>query len=918
MSLSHRFILFSTLFTTLLQANAVIKINGVTTDASTGEPMQYASVKIITEGKATITDGEGRWHLEAASLPCRISVTYIGYQSVDTAITDNRAQQISIALKPTSLTTGDVVITAQEKGGMHGEIKIDRNAMAHLQPTSFADLLELLPGNMAKDPEMGHANSITLRETGTVTALGAKTELSDDYTTGAMGTAFIVDGALLSTDSDMQSITGINSSDASAKRNSVNKGIDMRSISTDNIESVEVQRGIPSAEYGNITSGIVKINRRKGSTPFTARFKADRFSKLFSAGKGFNIGQSDKMINIDAGYLDSKIDPRDSHENFQRVNASIRANLPLNCNYGLWKWHTSIDYNATIDAAKADPDLNENKIDIFKSSKHNFGWQGGFNFIAGTQSWLRTLDFDASIRYGLNRLERHKLVAPARAAAVPVTSEPGVHDGKYLMREYIADYIVDGKPLDIFMKLKSTAYFPGSVISHSPMAGAEYTMAKNLGDGQIFELLRPLSASWPTRPRKYSDIPAMQLLSFFIQDNITLTAGGHSFDFQAGIRGLMLPAIDKKYYLNGRLYLDPRLNLVWNLPVCNPGGKELRITLGAGYGMTTRMPSLDQLYPADTYIDLIQLNRYAPSGESRVNIRTFIENSCNYDLRPARNHKYEFRAAINWGGNRLSVSYFNEQMSSAFRYETSFAPYTFTRYDDSPSSLPLESLPSRQITILEGVSRPTNGSNIKKSGVEFQFTTQRWKTIGTSVIINGAWLHTEYSGSQGVWRKVNDVVNNIAVSDMYVGLYDDDNSRTNEQFNTNITFDTQIPRFGLIVTTSLQCLWWLSTKRQYVSGIPTEYIDTSGTISTFTSDDAIHPIKHFLIKHYNSELFDTFTVPLSMYLNVKITKKVGRWLSLSAFVNRLIDYQPDYSVNSGITIRRTSTPYFGMEATFTI
>lgn len=918
MSLSHRLTSAITATMILIQTNAAVRINGVITDGFSGEPMPYASVKLITENKAAITDGEGRWHLEPTTLPCRITISYIGYQSVDTILTDGVDNPIYISLIPTSLSTGEVVVTAQEKGGMHGEIKIDRSAMTHLQPTSFTDLLELLPGNMAKDPEMGHVNSITLRETGTITSLGSKTELSENYTTGAMGTMFMVDGAPITNDSDMQSITGINSSDTSTKRNSVNRGVDMRSISTDNIESVEIQRGIPSAEYGNLTSGVVKINRKNNISPFTARFKADRFSKLFSAGKGFRIGQSNKTINIDGGYLDSKTDPRDSHENFQRVNASIRTKLPYNCNYGTWNWHTSADYNATIDAAKADPDLNENKIDIFASNKHNFNLRGGFNFISESQSWLRTIDLDASVNFGLSRLRRQKQVAPARATAVPVTSEPGIHDGKYLMGEYLADYIVDGKPLDLFLKVKSTAYFSGSLISHAPMAGIEYSLAKNFGDGQIFDILHPLSASWPARPRKYSDIPAMHLLSFFIQDNISFSAGGHNIDFQAGLRGIMLPAINKKYYLNGHIYLDPRLNLVWNLPAMNSTDKELRITLGAGYGMTSRMPSLDQLYPADTYVDLIQLNRYNPSGNSRVNIRTYIEKSCNYDLRPARNHKYELRAAINWGGNKLSVSYFNELMTSAFRYETYYKPFTYTRYDDSPSTLPLESLPSRQITVLEGISRPTNGSCIKKRGIEFQLSTQRWKSIGTAMIINGAWLHTEYSGSQGVWIKSNEVIDNIAVSDIYVGMYDDDNSRVNEQFNTNITFDTQIPRFGLIVTTSLQCLWWLSTTRQYVSGIPSHYIDTTGEISEFTGADAEHPVKSFLIKHYNPELFNTFTVPMSIYLNLKVTKKIGRWLTLSAFVNRLIDYQPDYSVNGGIIIRRTSTPYFGMEATLTI
>ena len=35
------------------------------------------------------------------------------------------------------------------------------------------------------------------------------------------------------------------------KRSTVNRGVDMRSISTDGIEQVEIIRGIPSVEYEN-------------------------------------------------------------------------------------------------------------------------------------------------------------------------------------------------------------------------------------------------------------------------------------------------------------------------------------------------------------------------------------------------------------------------------------------------------------------------------------------------------------------------------------------------------------------------------------------------------------------------------------------------------------------------------------------
>ncbi|GEM_PF-2544103 len=41
-------------------------------------------------------------------------------------------------------------------------------------------------------------------------------------------------------------------------------------------------------------------------------------------------------------------------------------------------------------------------------------------------------------------------------------------------------------------------------------------------------------------------------------------------------------------------------------------------------------------------------------------------------------------------------------------------------------------------------------------------------------------------------------------------------------------------------------------------------------------------------------------------------------MKLALFVNRMIDYMPDYTTNSGMTVRRTSKPFFGMEINFNI
>ena len=68
----------------------------------------------------------------------------------------------------------------------------------------------------------------------------------------------------------------------------VGAGVDMRSISTDNVKSVEIVRGIPSVEYGDLTSGLVKIERKQGGKQLEARFKADMSSYLLSMAKVSN------------------------------------------------------------------------------------------------------------------------------------------------------------------------------------------------------------------------------------------------------------------------------------------------------------------------------------------------------------------------------------------------------------------------------------------------------------------------------------------------------------------------------------------------------------------------------------------------------------------------------------------------------
>lgn len=820
----------------------------------------------------------------------------------------------------------EVVVTAKESDGLTSSSRIDRAAMDHLQPTSFTDLLELLPGNISKNPAMGQANTISLRETGTLNANGQQTQ-NADYDISSLGTLFMVDGAPINGDANMQTV-GTADDTPSAARNITNRGVDMRAISTDNIESVEIVRGIPSAEYGNLTSGLVKINRIRTRTPLTARFKADEYSKLFSVGKGIDWRAGSHTLNLDLGYLDSKTDPRDRLENYKRLTGSARLFFRFQSQAAGVNWNLGLDYTGSFDNAKTDPDLNYNKTDEYKSSYNRIAFTSDLD-ISFFRHWFFTgLNINTSLSYQADRLRRRKQVAPQRASVAPTTMEPGVHPGEYLLGEYIADYLSDGRPVNAFAKAKASGEKAFATLVSRYMLGAEWSVSKNFGRGQVYDLRRPLSASWTSRPRDFREIPALNVLSFFLEDEMTLPVGAATLIVRPGLRAIMLPGLPAKYWLANRPYLDPRINAQWRFPAIPTHAGPLQFSLSGGWGLTTKMPTLDYLFPQPHYSDIIQLNYYDvnnPREHSLISLRTYINDAANYDLRPARNRKWEIRLGMNWRGNSLSLTYFRENMTSGFRYSTIFSPYYYRRYDASAidgSTLTappeLSDLPYTDENVLRSYRRATNGSRIDKQGIEFIVTTERWRALRTRLQISGAWLRTVYSNSQMLFSEVNDVVNGQAVSDRFVGLYNYKDGRVSEQINTNFMFDTQIPRWGLIVTTTFQCMWWVKTRRLPLDGRPVSYLDAAdGKMHPYDATAADDLMLRYLVKTYNAETFREVKVPFAGYLNIKATKKIGRFLKIALFVNRIVDWLPDYRAN-GLLIRRASDAYFGMEINLTI
>ena len=216
--------------------------------------------------------------------------------------------------------------------------------------------------------------------------------------------------------------------------------------------------------------------------------------------------------------------------------------------------------------------------------------------------------------------------------------------------------------------------------------------------------------------------------------------------------------------------------------------------------------------------------------------------------------------------------------------------------------------------ILGGYSFVENGSRQDKVGIEWEFSSPRIKPLCTAIKFSGAWFRSIYVNSRPMFYPVSSVVDNVVISNNYIGLYDWNDGRINEQLSTNLFLDTQIPKLKLIFSTSVQAMWFVSTKRMEQNCIPVQYLSVAdGQLHDYT-DEAVaeNPLLRHLVYNLSESAYEKYTIPPAIYINLKVTKNIGKWLSMSLFVNKLLDYTPDFRRND-VLIRRNATPYFGME-----
>ena len=284
-------------------------VRGLLIDCTNQAPVANANVICTSNGKANVSNSKGFFNFAGnVGDTLFIKVSCIGYKTMSTFIVSNLDSIAQLCLEPEVQNIEEISVVADIKRDVVTTSTISAEAITHLQPSSFRDLLELLPGGLTSNLNLTTMQTIALRE-----PAGASGFINSSYDyNSSFGTAFIVDNQVLSGDAQMSKVSGYLSGSALAleKTNTTGKGMDMRMLPTDDIESVEIIRGIPSVKYGDLTSGVVRIKRSYKQSPLTARFKANPVSKLFAVGKGIQLKEY-RSINMNLDYLDYKVDPRD-------------------------------------------------------------------------------------------------------------------------------------------------------------------------------------------------------------------------------------------------------------------------------------------------------------------------------------------------------------------------------------------------------------------------------------------------------------------------------------------------------------------------------------------------------------------------------------------------------------------------------
>lgn len=930
------FLSFTIPFTVFAQR---CEISGSILIKGSEKPVSQAVVEIQCYGLWAVADNDGRFLIKGVPAGKAVfAISCLGYVTtlVEANVSRNSGE-LKFYMLEDNLKLESVVITAKEKpNAMATSREIGGAALDHLQMVNASDISALLPGGKTINPNLMNDNVFSLRDGGS--AVG----------NSAFGTAVEVDGVRMSTNASMSGATGAST----------------RNIASTNVESVEVITGVPSAEYGDISSGIVKISTRKGKTPYMVTLTTNPKTKQGSISKGFDLGNNRGILNTSVEYTRAIDKPTSPYTSYSRTGISLNYQ---NTFAKVLRFDFGVTGNIGGVNTKNDPDafVGSYEKDRDNALRANMALKWQLN-----KSWITNLDFNASVNYEDNLVKIHSYNSNSTQMPAVHSMNEGYYMAVMLPATYFSTQFIDSKELDYAAGLKASWVRSWGDIHSNAKLGVSWTSNGNVGQGEYYDDVKLAPNGY--RPRPYTDIPYMHNLAVYIEEALTLPLGSTSLQIMAGLRAEKTFIANSQYKKMSNL--SPRFNLKYRI--------NKNITIRGGWGITEKLPSFNILYPTPKYLDTRIFSTSFGSNNMYVYHTRPYETLYNEALKWQRNRNAEVGVELNIGGTRLSlVGYFNK---TKYPYEitNSYDPFTY-KMGSIPSQLPDGSdykLPKNPMFKIDDQSGEifvrdadnmdagwvmldsktkrsfikntfqNNGSPVERMGLEFVAEFPQINPIRTQIRVDGAYGYTKYVNTGESYYLPTITQNGEPYP--YVGVYPNNGGVNNKTYNgrkthsldMNITATTHIPSIRMIVSLRFEASLVKMSRNlseyngkayafnisddgkktplggdiydgnSYTGIYPLEYIDLDGQRHPFTAEQIADPAFSDLILQsnnayqYKQDGYDPYFAA-----NLSVTKEIGDHVSLSFYANNFTNSRRAISAYAtGVKVILTPQFYYGL------
>ena len=883
------------LFGLLLYAQTnVTRIEGLVLEAgSSNTPVDFANVALLPSGITTLTNAKGEFVFDKVDAGrTTIKIAFLGKITIDTTVVIQQGvvNRFKFRMRAESFRLEEVTVTAtRSMAGQATSTMISRQALDHAQATTIADALQLLPGVRTSNSNLATPDFLSIRGS------------------GGFGTGLLLDGASLNVNTNMMSPVM-----ASYSYNTVDytrSGIDTRPFSLEDVESIEVIRGIPSVEHGDITSGTVIVKTKTGKTPLNTRISLNPEQYAATIGKGMTIGTKGNVLNLSGDYIYYIKNETESFDAYQRWIGKAGWTKQ----FGTSTIKTLFELSYQSDDRRSNPyDPYAERIEKASAVGYLFNHNGTLNINKG---WLKSIEYVAAARY----LDKHEyynwrlsastsIYSTALTHEAIVANKPGqrVYDREgneitriegaenawatYLPDMYYSVFDDYSKEFNGHAKVKVNLFKQWGKVSNGILFGGEYKVGGDFGDGAIYDVHTPPWRPANFRPRAYNDVPFIHQKSAYLEDRLTFTMGRRDLSLTAGVR------FDDFSGLNSLL---PRLHLSFDLV---PQWANLRFS----WGRLSKAPAMVLLYPDKDYYDYRITPNVDPSD--LIMIQTFVYDRTNPNLKLSIVDAKEAEIDINLGkdGKRYLVLIgYEREMGNNYNFSYSIEDtYKIERQQWQRTS---EGFVPNHISAWNRVSKPSNNSYNLQRGIEYILNLGKLEAIRTSFVIDGN-LYKTRAKSFGP-QFVSGTGANL---ERHIGIRDESPTESFGTYaTTTIRLIHHIPEIGFVITLTPQIQWGNKSWTTYNNDWRTLGVDIIDRYISYV-DGNVYAFDPALIKDpefsYLMPLIaesDTREAvnkrPNALFFNLKVSKAIGQNFTASFSANNVLDsrYRYESTVTPG-------------------